>query len=288
VYPRWANKRLSNYTSEEPVASLSEHNGYFLDPANMQVQTYLLGILKEIIEVYKPDGINLDYIRYPQTVDSSYSNYAQSNWGYTQVARDEFKAMYGKDPVEIEHGTSDWNLWALYRQQKVNDFVKSAKKLTEGTNIKLTAVIFPDLKKSIATKMQNWKVWSMNNYIDGFTPLILTGDKNTAGLLIKDVINNTSPSTKIYTGLFVTFMGGPYEDLLIQIHKAREFKTKGVILFDYAHLDDVYIDALKTRVFNKAYDTRDLKLNTSQNYKPTIKYQDNKKKIFRRKYNGYN
>lgn len=286
IYPSWANKRLSNYDSIEPVPSLSEHNGYFLDPSNIQVQTYLLGILNEIIVKYKPDGINLDYVRYPQCVEPSYSNYTLSNWGYTQAARESFKALYNIDPITISYGTGDWELWANYRQNQIAEFIKRVRKLTKEHNTMLTTVIFPDLQKSKATKMQNWKVWSMNNYVDGFTPLILTGDKNTAVLLLKDVVNNTSPITKIYPGLFVTFMGGPYEDLLIQIHKTREFKTKGAILFDYAHLDDIYIEALKTRVFNKSYDTREFKLNTPQTYAPEVRCKEKKKekkKRWRRK-----
>ncbi len=275
VYPMWGNRRFSNYNSENLEPSLSEHNGYFLDPANLQVKAYLIGLLEEIITKYKPDGINLDYIRYPQTVDSSYSNYAQMNWGYTQIARDEFMSIYGIDPIDIKYGTGDWELWASYRQNKISDFVKEVQKLTKTANIKLTAVIFPDLKKSVMTKMQNWRDWSINNYVDGLTPLILTGDKNTANVLLSDVINNTVNTTKIYAGLFVTFMGGADEDLLVQIHKAREYNLKGEILFDYAHFDDKYIDALKTRVFNKSYDVKEDKIN---DYKPEVIYKDKKKK----------
>lgn len=276
VYPLWGNKRLANYDSElQP--SLSEHNGYFLDPANQQVKIYLLNILNEIITKYNPDGINLDYIRYPQTVDSSYSNYEIMNWGYTQAARDEFNSIYGIDPVNIKYGTGDWELWALYRQNLISDFVKDVQKLTKQANIKLTAVIFPDLSKSLTTKMQNWKDWSVNNYVDGLTPLILTGDKNTANILLNDVIKNTAKNTSIYPGLFVTFMGGPYDELLVQIHKTREFKTKGAVLFDYAHLTDTYADALKTRVFNKSYENKDDKIKETESNSNIKNKKKNKK-----------
>ncbi len=281
VYPSWANKRLMNYDSDIPVPSLSEHNGYFLDPANKLVQTYLKEIIKEIIVKYRPDGINLDYIRYPQTVDPSYSNYRLSNWGYTQYARYEFKSLYGIDPIDIEYGTGDWQLWSLYRQRKINEFVADVKSMTKAYNINLTAVIFPDLKKCIGTKMQNWREWSMNGYVDGVTPLVLTGDKNTAILLLKDVIHNTSPLTNIYPGLFVTFMGGSFDDLLLQIHKTREFKTKGQVLFDYAHLNTEYVDALTARVYNKSYgrDKEIIKYNPD-NFE--VKLNKSKKKSKRR------
>lgn len=283
VYPSWANKRLYNYNSQEPVPSLSEHNGYFLDPSNLQVQTYLLGILNEIITKYKPDGINLDYIRYPQTVEPIYSNYASMNWGYTQNARNEFMSIYGIDPINIKYGTIDWNNWAVYRQNQITKFVVKVKGLTSKNNILLTAVVFPDLKKCISTKMQNWKVWSMNDYVDGLTPLILTGDKNTADLLLNDIIKNTKPNTKIYPGLFVTFMGGSMDDLLLQIHKTREYKTKGSILFDYKHLNDSYIEALTTRVFNKFYEPRDTNIKPPQRTITEAPTQTKKKKGWRKR-----
>ena len=276
VYPNWTNKRLMNYDAQDPVPSLSEHNGYFLDPANLQVHQHLLNLVQEIVDNYKPDGINLDYIRYPQTVDPSFSNYTTMNWGYTKAARDEFYSIYGIDPIDIKSGTGNWELWSIYRQNQISEFVKDVRKITKNAGIMLTAVVFPDLNKSKSTKMQNWKTWSMNNYVDGLTPLILTGDKNTADILIKDVVNNSSSMTNIYPGLFVTFMGGPFDNLLMQIHKTREFKTKGAILFDYAHLSDNYIEALTTRVFNPNYDPRDVKV--KEEYKPTVTYKDKKKK----------
>lgn len=277
VYPHWANKRLYNYDSKEPVPSLSEHNGYFLDPSNYQVRKYLTGILNEIITKYNPDGINLDYIRYPQTVEPAYSNYAAMNWGYTKNARNIYMSIYGVDPINIKYGTRDWNNWSLFRQNQITKFVADTKKLTSKHNIPLTAVVFPDLNKCITTKMQNWKAWSMNNYIDGLTPLILTGDKNTADVLLNDIIKNTKSETKIYPGLFVTFMGGSMDDLLMQIHKTREYKTGGTILFDYAHLNDTYVDALKTRIFNKSYEPRDTKIINPQEEPPVVQEKDDKK-----------
>ena len=121
----------------------------------------MLNILDEIITNYRPDGINLDYIRYPQTVDPSFSNYAAMNWGYTENARNEFQLRYGIDPINIKYGTPAWDTWTLYRQNQITKFLIKAKNLTAQKNILLTAVIFPDLEKSTATKMQNWKIWSM-------------------------------------------------------------------------------------------------------------------------------
>ena len=121
--PGWANTTKALYTSDEPVYSISEHNGYFLDPAHPDVQVFLLELINEIITKYKPDGINLDYIRYPQSANVNMASYERSNWGYTQYARYEFKKMYNIDPIDIKYKDENWANWSNYRQNKITEFV---------------------------------------------------------------------------------------------------------------------------------------------------------------------
>ena len=73
----------------------------------------------EIVNRYKPDGINLDYIRYPQSLSPNYSNYDMSNWGYTQYARADFKETYGVDPMDIKPYDYLWDYWRYYRCNKI-------------------------------------------------------------------------------------------------------------------------------------------------------------------------
>jgi len=247
--PDWANTQKKNAFSNTISYSVSEHNGYFIDPANPEVQNFLYELLCEIIQKYRPDGINLDYIRYPQALNVNYANYDMSNWGYTPFARSEFKEMYGTDPMEIKPSDALWNYWRHYRCGKVTDFVKRVSNLCRTNQIYLTTVIFPNRLNAIDTKLQDWKNWSINDFVDGFTPLFLTCDDNTAISLIEEVLRNKSSSTKLYAGLFVTFMNGSNSDLIKQIHAVRKYDLNGMIIFDYAHLNENYIDALKESIF---------------------------------------
>lgn len=283
VYPKWANVTKMKYNSPTPVASLSEHNGYFLDPANPEVQTYLLTLIEEIITRYKPDGINLDYIRYPQSISAKFAGYDLSNWGYTEFARNEFKTAMNIDPVDVKYGTPQWDAWAKYRQNKVTSFVFKTKQLTSKYNIPVTAVIFPDRFKSMEVKMQDWKTWTDNNYIDGFTPLILTCDKDTAVYLINDIRQNSKPNTKIYPGLFVAFMNGNPDDLLRQLHESRKLKTSGIVLFDFAHLDSKYTDVLLTNAFTPSTPSQTTLSKDSTPAKQVKKEKKKKFRIFKRK-----
>lgn len=265
VHPEWGNKTKRDFDSLNPVASLSEHGGYFLDPANPDVQQFLEDLIKEIICTYHPDGINLDYIRYPQSMAAKYAGYDLSNWGYTEYARNEFKNTYGKDPIEITPDDALWQMWCKYRQDKITAFVLRISKLTKQNNMLLTTVIFPDRQKALETKQQDWKTWSMLGYVDGFTPLLLTCDPKTASVMMQDVIRNKTKNTDLYAGLFITFMGGSSEDLLRQIHEARKLGVSGIIMFDYAHLADKYTETLTTSVFDSGqFQTEKLQCNTPE------------------------
>lgn len=251
VRPMWGNRTKAKSEQSEPVAHISEHRGYFIDPANPEVIDFLTKLILEICAKYDIDGVNLDYVRYPLSAKASSSNYEASNWGYTPYAREEFKKIYGVDPVDIKANTSMWNKWDNYRQERITKYVASIKDALKDRGIVLSAVAFPDYKSSLETKQQNWQRWSAYNYVDALTPLILTADYNLADSMLNEFKRKTSSKTKIYPGLFVSFMEGESEDLLKQIHIIRNQNLDGIVLFDWAHMDKKYTDVLRTCVFAK-------------------------------------
>lgn len=245
VHPDWGNKIRKDYESDQPTRSKSEHNGYFLDPANPEVQDFLTKLVTEIVCDYHPDGINLDYIRYPQAVSKNEAG----SWGYTEYARQDFKDMYGVDPVEISQNDVLWEDWNRYRREHITNFVRKTGTIGRQRGVYVSTVIFPDLENALTTKQQDWRTWSKRNYINGFTPLFLTYDPKMVASMINDVNSIKSSSTDLYAGLFVTFMGGSNEDLVRQIHEARRLCVNGIILFDYAHTTDKYTNMLSKSAF---------------------------------------
>lgn len=260
VKPDWGNKTLAGYESANATPSSSEHNGYFLDPANPEVKKFLLALLNEIITTYKPDGINLDYIRYPQAISTA----AMGNWGYTDTARTMFYQQYGVDPISMTGSHTLWKAWSDFRRKQITDFVAKVGELGKSKNMYISAVIFPDRAIAYSRKLQDWSVWSQQHYINGFTPLFLTCDPKTLNSQITTVINAKAPETDLMAGLFVTFMGGSEEDLIRQIHETRKANANGVILFDYAHLSPKYVSALSKRVFAASSKTVEKDANTKQ------------------------
>lgn len=246
VHPDWGNKTKQYADNIGATKSVSEHNGYFLDPANPYVQGFLEDLINEIITEYHPDGINLDYIRYP----NSNSRNDAGAWGFTEYARNEFFERYEVDPIELTVSDAQWYDWNQYRRDKITNFVEKIGRICRNNNVYISAVVFPDITSALSSKQQDWRTWSYNDYIDGFTPLFLTYDSNMLSSMMKDVLSIKSSKTDLYAGLFVTFMGGPSEDLIKQIFETRKMGVNGVILFDYAHTTPVYTSSLMEGAFN--------------------------------------
>ena len=275
VRPDWGNKTKKNANSPKATMSASEHNGYFLDPANPEVHEFLLDLLSEIIDRYKPDGINLDYIRYPNATAGNDMN----AWGFTEYARNDFKNQYGKDPIELTTSDVQWYDWNQYRRNNVTNFVKQVGELGKEKNVYISAVVFPDRASALASKQQDWRTWSVNNYINGFTPLFLTYDSKMLASMMNDVMNVKSPQTDLYAGLFVTFMGGAPEDLIRQIYETRKMNANGVILFDYAHTTPVYTSTLMASAFKDNIKDKTHAQAKKKEEKPREKEKSNKKVV---------
>lgn len=247
VKPEWMNRTKQKADFEGYVSHPQEHNGYFLDPANPEVTEFLLELIAEITTKYNVDGINIDYVRYPNISKENLNN----QWGYTKHARNEFYQIHGVDPIEIQPRSSLWDDWCEYRRNKITNYIKEISCLLKPKRIFLSAVIFPDYKVSMQTKFQDWTNWAHNYYLNALTPLILTGDDELAKSMLDEIRRKTSNYANIYPGLFAGFIESDPEDLLRQIHIVRKLKLDGVILFDWAHLNDNYRDVLKTSVFKE-------------------------------------
>ncbi|MBY0449319.1 MAG: family 10 glycosylhydrolase [Cyanobacteria bacterium] len=91
-YPDWRNVQYAARNQTVPVPSSIETGHFFLDPAHPQSRQFLTQLMQEIVSRYHPDGINFDYIRYPESAKPGTANYLDTTWGYTASAQKAFPA----------------------------------------------------------------------------------------------------------------------------------------------------------------------------------------------------
>ena len=132
----WAAVDYSNCGLVNHLDDTTTVGGRFLDPANPQVQAFLLQLLQEVAAYDGLDGIVMDRCRY--------DDYALDA-GYTEAARKAFSTYLGHAPerwpvfeepghiyLEREPDALE-NAWLTFRCQVIHDFVAKASETVHAT-----------------------------------------------------------------------------------------------------------------------------------------------------------
>ena len=105
---RWVNKRADG------VENIGAN--VFVDPGHPDARDYIVEAIQSIVREYDVDGINLDYVRYPD----NNSSISHSDWGYNDVSVARFQAGTGRTDVPAADDT-EWNDW---RRDQVTALVR--------------------------------------------------------------------------------------------------------------------------------------------------------------------
>ena len=174
---------LGPVLSRHPEWGITDHEGsrfhyssgkVFLDPANPEVQDYLLSLVTEIATDYDVDGIHLDYIRYPFQ-----SPTGKISYGYGIAAREQFKEQTGYDPIDLNPYHPLWSEWTRFRSEQVDNFVALASQSLKQLRPELTlsTAVFPMPKRERLQKIQqHWEKWVGKEWIDLLIPMTYAKD----------------------------------------------------------------------------------------------------------------
>ncbi|HHY41959.1 MAG TPA: family 10 glycosylhydrolase [Thermoanaerobacterales bacterium] len=245
---------------------------YFLNPALPEVRDYISELYRELITNYDIDGIQFDYMRYPESGD--YSN----DFGYDKYTRKLFKADFGKDPIELDEEDRLWKKWCDFRVNMINTFahriiseVKSIK-----PELQISADVWPAYDETIKDTFQNPKNWTTRDYLNVIIPMSYYLNEQP---VVED-ITNTQAFAKghalINVGLS-TLSRVDAKILLRQIDAARAESANGVAIFEsQSLLNGRYGSVLKLGVFKTpAITTRDPEQSVSLILQDIIRKIDN-------------
>ena len=218
---------------------------YYMNPALPEVRDFISGLYKELIRKYDIDGIQFDYMRYPESGD--YSN----DFSYDSYTRQLFKNYTGTDPISLTVEDELWQKWCEFRADIINSFayrifseVKSLK-----PDIQISADVWPDYDKTVIDTFQDPKDWTIRDYLNILIPMSyylheqpVTEDINKTQAFAKghaQVNVGLATTTKIDTNI-----------LLRQIDAVRSASANGVGIFELQSIfNGGYDSALKLGVF---------------------------------------
>ncbi|MEW5820187.1 MAG: family 10 glycosylhydrolase [Cyanobacteriota bacterium] len=211
---------------------------YWVNPANPDVQKFLLNVLKEVVTKYDVDGIQLDYIRYPFQSDTT-------NMGFDFVGRELFEKETGYSLDSLNSETL--KAWRDWKTDKVSLFVKEAseelRKAKPGLQIS-AAVYAGNERRRMATIQQDWEKWIDNGWIDTLSPMSYATNTESLTELAGYVNETSNNKALIYPGLAIRQLDTA--GFLEQLDTVRSLGMVGNTIFAMAHLNNDKLDILET------------------------------------------
>lgn len=234
--PEW----LAISNTDKNYLSNQYGNSYYLNPSNDDVKEFLLSFYSYLLENYHFDGLQLDYIRYPDTIDGV-------DFGYDDNTKKMFFEEYGVDPDDLPSSGDMWNKWCQFRADFVTDFLSQVKALVDEKrpDIYLSADVVPSYDEYLSRTKQDTKAWLENSYIDLIYPMAY-GMVDRVRTWTKSTVSLTGDKTFAYMGL------GDYgaETLFDEILVTRELGADGISFFSYHQYKNGNYDWIKDTLFS--------------------------------------
>lgn len=126
--------------------AFDSYEGAYLDPGIPETHDYLINVFLDILSNYQVKGIQLDYIRYPD-----------SQFGYNPLALENY--------ARSQYPEAQFHQW---RSAQIDRFVRRFYSEVKHLNpeIIVSAAVISDLNRARTRYSQNWTGWLENGYLD--------------------------------------------------------------------------------------------------------------------------
>jgi uncharacterized lipoprotein YddW (UPF0748 family) len=207
--------------------------GEFLDPGVPEVQSYLVGVVRELVTKYPVDGVHLDYIRYPGR-----------QWGYNPVSVYRFLNETGHTPAG---SPKEWDQWR--RDQVTNVVTRISRAIEEARpSVRLSAAVFPAPYDSYTLRLQEWEKWTKLGLVDFVAPMNYATSRSRFASRSASIFSRIK-SRPVYMGV-----GGgnkPEAAVLDQMQLLQSKGVPGIILYHYDGNSPAFWKRVGSRLFQR-------------------------------------
>ena len=215
----------------------------WLCPVNPDNRRLLARLAVEMVTKYPVAGLQLDYMRYPGEA-----------YCFCPTCRASFRKHIGRDLKNMSAAVKSGPLrdqFLDWRRDQITTLIRDirAEALRARPDLAISAAVFINWEDHRNAFAQDWKTWVDRGLVEFVCPMNYTADNDRfAGYIQKQVrwVNGQAPLCP-GIGLNADGMefGGP-QMLLDQITIARNLKTEGWVIFNYAEdLAEDYLPYLK-------------------------------------------
>ena len=179
-----------NMEEKKSVADYLIDNQYWLEPGDLRVRQELSKMVAEVVKTYPDlDGIQLDYIRYPDTKPA---------YGYTLPNLKRFVSVTGSE--KINEKTEEWRKW---KRDQVTELVKLLRSRALGMNPKLhfSTTGCMSYVRAREEAFQDWALWLNEGVVEFVTMMSYPPDVATFEKYLTEAKNKVDDFTKVNVGL---------------------------------------------------------------------------------------
>ncbi len=247
-HPEWYAVNRSGKNSLEYRAYVDYYQ--WLSPFHPQAREYIKSNVRKLTKVEGLASIHLDYVRYVDVIlgaalQPKYGlvqnhEMPEYDFGYHPIAREGFKKLFGKDPLNLEHPELSTE-WRQYRLNAITTLVNELVDIAHKSGHKITAAVFPFPEMSRQMVRQAWNDWNLDAAYPMLYHNFYLENINWIGFATQQGVNDVD--FPIFSGLFVTALKDP-KDFQKAILLAKEKGAKGISLFTADSLNDPQKDLL--------------------------------------------
>lgn len=211
----------------------------FLAAASPQAREYVYRLVEELADTYEIDGLLMDYIRYDEEIQ-------EDDISKTQFAL-EYQARHGTMPPNpIPKNSPLMVEWQLWREQQVNLAVQEISRLLKARHPRfpVACAVFRGEAYARLVKMQNWRHWSNNDWVDWPSPMLYTGKTQELSTWMDWETDKRTRTNLIYPILGVHRFNSP-DNLVQELELLNDENIAGSMIFALAHFDMALLDDLK-------------------------------------------
>ncbi|NTV29523.1 MAG: family 10 glycosylhydrolase [Candidatus Omnitrophica bacterium] len=215
VHPK---KRLADYKIDDQ---------YFLEPSDQRVQAALSLVQEEILRAYPSlDGIQFDYIRYPDTKPA---------YGYSPDNVERFRKVTGIK--QFNEKTPAWQTW---KREQVTLFLKrlvrQARELRPGIHVSATGCM--PYARAYYEAFQDWPAWIDKGIVDFVTLMNYSTDLVEYQRWVGDAMGRVKDDGRVNMAIGAYKSSGPVDIFSQEFGICEKSGAGACVAFHYGSLLD--------------------------------------------------
>lgn len=246
--PLWGDSFLKRYpdlVAKKEKYRFEDREPLFLSPSEPKARNLILSLIKKIVVDYKIDGMLLDYIRYDETLPDDTLTMKNFRKYY-------FEKHKKNPPTKILQGDFEFIELQLWRENQITEMVKEVKKLfaTNKPKAKLGVAVFRNEQQTRLLKMQDWRYWANNKYVDFVCPMLYTDNSKELNDWVDIESDDDTRKDFLYPSLGALRFNSndDFYPLVGLLHKRN---ITGLNIFALSHFGTSSMDELSNSVFRK-------------------------------------